>query len=232
MGAFWALAHMFIIFMRADVPLAISTLPLLMNCQKMFLLFRNRHMFRATKTLEIIGTLGDVSFLIFRWIVRPTIPAGDDTETAFGLDMMVKIVLGALEIASVRFVKTRVIFLWVMRHHEKILFIRIDGTQFRTSYHDGTCETLPRKGPFRSFLVQLEVLPRTQKTDPSDGITGWLSWFILTWKTCEPDRHTDMLVADVALDIHGSFLFCLQRDHPSEIIFVFLFKYQAAYRLG
>ena len=65
--------------------------------------------------------------LLMGLVIHPTVPARDGPVRTFGLDVMVQLVLGTLEMTALVLMETMVILLAVMGHHEKILFIRIDG---------------------------------------------------------------------------------------------------------
>lgn len=218
---FGAFAHMLFIGLGGGVAVAMDASALVVFFQKMFLFFLEGDIFRTTKTLETLRTFRDMVQFFVCLVVQPAVPARDGPVGAFQLDVMIQLVLGALETTALIVMKTWVILLAVMGHHEEILLVGIDRRQLRTPDHGRAGQAFPGIHPVIPFLIELEVLSGTRQTNPGDGITGGLTGFIPTRETDEPHGDADILMTDTALDIH-QVSFLQHFRNGSKIIFLLL----------
>lgn len=123
---FRAFTHMLFVGVDRCVARTMDALALAVLFQKMFLFFLNGDILGTTKTLETLGAFGDMIHFFMCMIIEPTVPTGYDPVRTFGLDMMVQLILTALEMTALILMEAMVILFTIMGHHEEILLI---GTQ-------------------------------------------------------------------------------------------------------
>lgn len=167
--------------------------------------------------------------MVFLGLVRRlAVRAYYSAEGAFGVEMMVQLVLGATETTTILLTETSIIGPGVMGHEKKILFIGMVGGQGRTPDYSRACQAFAGINPVGRFLVQLEVHLGASQTHTGDGIARRLSDFILAWKTKETDRHTDILLTDTTHNIHRFMVYA----RNMEIIFQKVIFLQCRFRMG
>jgi len=95
----------------------------------MFGFFLEWNVLKTKGTPESFFAFQDMIVFIFGLVVCLAIYTRNNTKKTFGLDMVVKFILGAKKTTPIIIVKTRVIFFEIEGHCEKILFIRVYSRQ-------------------------------------------------------------------------------------------------------